>query len=131
MSQEEIEANIRAYYSEKLGARKIADDLVFASRIDPDWWMRYCRLAWGVYHEKPAFLDRIRREFMILGIVAFQGRQELTEFHIRRALLLGCPLEALLEALEVTFVGASNRILFDALRVLRRVVNEDPDIVSK
>lgn len=131
MTQEEIEANIRAYYSAELGAGKIAEDLVFASRIDPDFWSRYLRLAWGVYHEKPAFLDRIRREFMILGIVAFQGRQELVEFHIRRALLLGCPVEAVLEALEVTFVGAGNRILFDAVRVLRRVVNEDPGIVSK
>jgi alkylhydroperoxidase/carboxymuconolactone decarboxylase family protein YurZ len=124
MTPDEIEASIRGYYSEELGAKAIADDLVFAARIDPDWWMRYCRLAWGVYHEKPAFLDRIRRELVILGIVAFQGRTELMEFHIRRALLLGCPVEALLEALEVTFVGSGNRILFDCVRVLRRVVNE-------
>ncbi len=79
----------------------------------PRLLVRYCRLAWGVYHEKECFLDPIRRELMILGIVAFQGRTELVEFHIRRALLLGCPVEALLEALEVTFVGAGNRILFD------------------
>jgi alkylhydroperoxidase/carboxymuconolactone decarboxylase family protein YurZ len=80
MTQDEVEANIRAYYSEELGARKIADDLVFAARIDPDWWMRYCRLAWGVYHDKPAFLDRIRREFMILGIVAFQAGRSSWSF---------------------------------------------------
>lgn len=130
MTQEEIEANIRGYYSEELGAGEIANDLVFASRMDPDWWSRYCRLAWGVYHDKPAFLDPIRRELMILGIVTFQGRTELVEFHIRRALLLGCPVEALLEALEVTFVGAGNRILFDAVRVLRRVTSEEPTAVS-
>jgi alkylhydroperoxidase/carboxymuconolactone decarboxylase family protein YurZ len=130
MSQADIEANIRAYYSAELGAGQIADDLVYASRIDPDFWSRYLRLAWGVYHEKECFLDPIRRELMILGIVAFQGRTELVEFHLRRALLLGCPVEALLEALEVTFVGAGNRILFDAVRVLRRIMNEDASAVS-
>jgi len=124
MTQEEIEANIRAYYSAELGAGEIAEDLVYASRIDPDFWSRYCRLAWGVYREKECFLDPIRRELMILGILAFQGRTELVEFHTRRALLLGAPVEALLEALEVTFVGAGNRILFDAVRVLWRVANE-------
>jgi alkylhydroperoxidase/carboxymuconolactone decarboxylase family protein YurZ len=58
---------------------------------------------------------------MILGIVAFQGRPELVEFHIRRALKMGAPVEALLEAFEVTFVGAGNRILFDTVRILRKV----------
>jgi alkylhydroperoxidase/carboxymuconolactone decarboxylase family protein YurZ len=130
MTQEELEANIRAYYSAELGAGEIAEDLVYASRIDPDFWSRYCRLAWGVYREKECFLDPIRRELMILGILAFQGRTELVEFHIRRALLLGAPVEALLEALEVTFVGAGNRILFDAVRVLRRVADELSDETS-
>lgn len=121
MTQEAIENNIRAYYSADLGASQIADDLIYASRIDPDFWSRYLRLAWGVYQEKPCFLDPIRRELMILGIVAFQGRPELVEFHIRRALKMGAPVEALLEAFEVTFVGAGNRILFDTVRILRKV----------
>ena len=55
MSQEDLEANIRAYYSAELGAGKIAEDLVYASRIDPDFWSRYLRLAWGVYQEKECF----------------------------------------------------------------------------
>ena len=41
MSQQDIEANIRAYYSAELGAGKIAEDLIYASRIDPDFWSRY------------------------------------------------------------------------------------------
>ena len=121
MNQDEIEESIRGYYTAEFGGEKIADDLVYASRIDPEFWMRYCRLAWGVYHEKPAYLDPIRRELVILGIYAFQGRMELVEFHIRRLLAMGAPIEALVEALEVTFVGAGNRILFDCLRVLRKV----------
>jgi alkylhydroperoxidase/carboxymuconolactone decarboxylase family protein YurZ len=121
MTQDEVEASICSYYSSEFGGEKIAKDLVFAARIDPEFWMRYCRLAWGVYHEKPAFLDPIRRELVILGIYAFQGREELVEFHIRRALAMGAPVEALVEAFEVTFVGAGNRIMFDCIGVLRRV----------
>lgn len=121
MTQEALEKNIRQYYAEELGAGKIAEDLIFASRIDPDFWSRYLRLAWGVYQEKQCFLDPIRREMMILGIYAFQGRTELVEFHVRRALRMGCPPEALLEAVEVTNVGAGNRILFDTVRILRKV----------
>lgn len=121
MTIEEIEDNIRSYYRVELGAGEIAEDLVFAARLDPDYWSRYLRLAWGVYEDKECFLDPIRREMMILGIVAFQGRPELVEFHMRRALLLGAPPLALLEAVEVTFVGAGNRILFDSVRMLRKV----------
>jgi alkylhydroperoxidase/carboxymuconolactone decarboxylase family protein YurZ len=122
MTQEQIENNIRQYYSADFGAGQIAEDLIFASRMDPDFWSRYLRLAWGVYQEKKCFLDPIRREMMILGIVAFQGRPELVEFHLRRALKMGAPAEALLEAFEVTFVGAGNRILFDSVRILRKVI---------
>jgi alkylhydroperoxidase/carboxymuconolactone decarboxylase family protein YurZ len=121
MTQQAMEENIRQYYSAELGAGEIADDLIYASRIDPDYWQRYLRLAWGVYQEKQCFLDPIRRELMILGIVAFQGRTELVDFHLRRALKMGAPIPALLEAFEVTFVGAGNRILFDCIRALRRV----------
>ncbi|WP_201840100.1 carboxymuconolactone decarboxylase family protein [Microvirga zambiensis] len=121
LSAEQLEDNIRRYYSAELGASQIADDLIYASRIDPEFWSRYCRLAWGVYQAKPCFLDPIRRELMILGIYAFQGRTELVEFHIRRALLMGAPVEALMEAIEVTFVGSGNRILFDCTRILRKV----------
>lgn len=123
VTQDELEASIRSYYSEEFGGAGIAEDLVFASRIDPDYWSRYIRLAWGVYQDKECFLDPIRRELMILVIVAFQGRDELVEFHIRRAMRLGAPIEALVEAFEVTFVGAGNRIMFDAIRVLRRVTS--------
>jgi hypothetical protein len=35
---------------------------------------------------------------------------------------MGAPAEALLEAFEVTFVGAGNRILFDSVRILRKVI---------
>lgn len=124
MTIEEMEENIRAYYRADLGAGQIAEDLIFAARLDPDYWSRYLRLAWGVYEEKECFLDPIRRELMILGIVAFQGRPELVEFHMRRALLLGAPPKALLEAFEVTFVGAGNRILFDCVRMLRKLAPE-------
>jgi alkylhydroperoxidase/carboxymuconolactone decarboxylase family protein YurZ len=126
MTLEVMEDNIRRYYSAELGAGQIAEDLIYASRMDPDFWSRYCRLAWGVYQEKECFLDPIRRELMILGIVAFQGRPDLVEFHIRRALLMGAPIEALLEAFEVTFVGAGNRILFDTVRILRKVTGDRP-----
>ena len=91
ITQEEMEENIRAYYRPELGAGEIAEDLVLASRLDPDYWSRYLRLAWGVYEEKECFLDPIRRELMILGVLGFQGRPELLEFHMRRALLLGLP----------------------------------------
>ena len=58
MTQEDMEDNIRHYYSAELGAGQIADDLIYASRIDPDFWSRYCRLAWGVYQEKDASSTR-------------------------------------------------------------------------
>jgi alkylhydroperoxidase/carboxymuconolactone decarboxylase family protein YurZ len=77
-----------------------------------------------VYQEKECVLDPIRREMMVLGIYAFQGRSELVEFHVRRALKMGCPVEALLEAVEVTNVGAGNRILFDTVRILRKVTGK-------
>ena len=121
MTIDEIEASIRAYYIPEFGGEKIAEDLVYAARLDPEYWMRYCRLAWGVYHEKPAFLDPIRREMLIMAIYASQLRNELVEFHMRRALAMGAPVEALLEALEVTFVGAGNRMLFEGIRILRSV----------
>jgi len=121
ITQEALEENIRQYYSAELGAREIAEDLIYASRKDHEFWSRYARLAWGVYQEKECFLDPIRREMMVLGIYAFQGRSELVEFHVRRALKMGCPVEALLEAVEVTNVGAGNRILLDTVRILRKV----------
>lgn len=124
MSVPEIERSIRAYYSPEFGGEKIAEDLIFAARRDPEYWMRYCRLAWGVYHEKPAFLDPIRREMLITGLYAFQGRDDFVEFHVRRALAMGAPVEALLEAFEVTFVGAGNHILFNTARILRKVIGD-------
>lgn len=120
MTEEEIKASIRAYYRPEFGGAEIAEDLCYAVPFDPEYWMRYCRLAWGVYHEKPAFLDPIRREILILAVYLSQGRNDYAEFHIRRALAMGAPIEALIEALEVTFVGAGNQILFTGLRILRR-----------
>lgn len=121
MAPDRIRDSIRAYYRPEHGGGEIAEDLCNAVQFDPEYWMRYCRLAWGVYHEKPAFLDPIRRELLILLIYLSQGRADYAEFHIRRALAMGAPVEALVEALEVSFVGAGNQILFTGLGILRRL----------
>jgi alkylhydroperoxidase/carboxymuconolactone decarboxylase family protein YurZ len=122
---EQIIRKIEQYNPDKEG--EINKDLAFGAKLDPDFFEGYVRMAWGIFDEKPCFLDPIRREMAIMLVLAVQGRREELYISVKKALDLGATKEQLLEAFEVGSNGGGSQVLAEGLRTLRRIHEEQAE----
>ena len=121
--EERILSIIRKYHPDEGG--DINQDLAYGVRLDPDFFESYVPMAWGFFGDKPRHLDPIRREMIMLVILAFKGRKEEVYSHTKKALRLGATAEQLLEAFEVAgSTGAGLSVLLEGLHALRRIHEE-------
>ncbi len=128
--KERILRMIQKYYPDEEG--DLNKDLAFGVNIDPDFFEPYAQFSWGFFRNKPRHLDPIRRQMIMLVILAFQGRREEVYLHTKRALGLGATVEQLLEAFEVVgSTGGGSRVLMEGLRALRRIREEEAQSAKK
>jgi AhpD family alkylhydroperoxidase len=121
--EERILSTIRKYNPDEGG--DINKDLAYGVKLDPDFFESYVPWAWGFFGDKPRYLDPIRREMIMLVILAFKGRREEVYSHTKKALRLGATAEQLLEAFEVAgSTGAGLSVLLEGLHALRRINEE-------
>ena len=121
--EEKILRMIQKYHPDEEG--ELNKDLAFGVNLDPEFFEIYAPMAWSFFADKPRHLDPIRREMIMLGILAFQGRREEIYLHTKKALGFGATMEQLLEAFEVVgSTGGGLEVLMEGLRVLRRIHEE-------
>jgi len=73
---------IKKYNADEAG--DINKDLEYGVRLDPDFFESYLPIAWTFLDDKPRHLDPIRREMIMLGILAYKGRREEVYSHTKR-----------------------------------------------
>ncbi len=130
LRKERILRMIQKYHADEEG--ELNKDLAFGVNLDPDFFEPYARFAWDFFGNKPRYLDPVRRQMIMLVILAFQGRREEVYLHTQRALGLGATVDQLLEAFEVVgSTGGGSRVLMEGLRALRRIREEDAQSAKK
>lgn len=121
--EERILRLIQKYQPDEEG--DLNKDLAYGVNLDPDFFEPYAQFAWEFFGDKPRYLDPIRREMIMLMILAFQGRREEVYSHTKKAMKLGATAEQLLEAFQVVGGGGGgSRVLMEGLRALRRIHEE-------
>ena len=114
---------IQKYHPDEGG--RINKNLAYGVKLDPDFFENYVPYAWGFFKDKPRYLDPIRREMAMLGILAYKGRSQEVYSHTKKALGLGATPEQLLEAFEAAAsTGAGLPVLLEGLDALRRIHEE-------
>ena len=121
---------IQKYHTDEEG--ELNKDLALGVHLDPDFFEPYAKFAWGFFKNKRRHLDPIRRQMIMLVILAFQGRSEEVYLHTKRALKFGATFEQLLEAFEVVgSTGGGSKVLMEGLRALRRIREEHSSCATK
>lgn len=121
--EERIIREIKKYNPDETG--EINKDLEYGVKLDPEFFEKYLPIAWSFFEDKPRHLDPIRREMVMLGILAYKGRREEVYSHTKKALRLGATVEQLLEAFEAAAcTGAGLSVLYEGLHALRRIHEE-------
>lgn len=109
----------------------VDEALAFGIQLDPDYFEVYSKLRWGFFKDEPRHLDPIKREMILLAVMAYRGMREEIYIHTKKALRLGATMEQLLEVYEVGNSAGGSQVLMQGLYALKRVHDEETQSKSK